>query len=149
MLTLGKSPDSPAAFLSYTAFSTVATSTTSLAGYNNVAKNQLAWAERTPPTSIGWLNLANYDAAACATYCNNTPGCLSMNIFFQRSPSLSPSLNASCPNPPSMTSIMCWIYSTAMTTADLVNTGQTRSQFQVVIAGKVYSYLLEQSRTQS
>jgi hypothetical protein len=85
---------------------------------------------------MGWLNLANYDVTGCGTYCNNTAGCLSFDIFYQRSPTLAPSFNSSCPNPPSMTSVMCWIYSTAMTTADLVNTGETRGQFQVVIAGE-------------
>lgn len=106
-----------------------------LPGYKLVAKNQKAWAERTAETSMGWLNLADYDAVACATYCNATAGCRSIDIFFQRSPTVAPSHNGSCPNPPSMTSVICWIYSTPMTAADLVNTGETRGQFQVVIAG--------------
>ncbi|ROV98079.1 hypothetical protein VMCG_07016 [Cytospora schulzeri] len=128
-------PDTPAAFLNFGGFANDAISTTNLAGYANVAYNQNAWAERTTTTSMGWLNLADYDVTACGTYCNNTAGCLSFDIFFQRSPTVAPSFNSSCPNPPSMTSVMCWIYSNPMTTADLVNTGETRGQFQVVIAG--------------
>ncbi|KUI54577.1 hypothetical protein VP1G_01878 [Cytospora mali] len=127
-------PDTASAFLAYGPFATNAAASTSVTGYNLVASNQQAFAETSPVTSLGWLNMASYNASTCGTYCTNTAGCQSFDIFYQRSPTVAPSFNTSCPNPSSMTSIMCWVYTTTMTTADLVNTGETRGQFQVVIA---------------
>ena len=131
------SPDTAAAFLAYSYFSSNASAATTVSGYTIAATNQNAWAETTTTTNMGWLNMPTYDVSACGTYCTNTLGCLAFDIFYQRSPTVAPSFNSSCPNPPSMTSIMCWIYSTAMTTADMINSGETRGQFQVVIAGEL------------
>lgn len=55
---------------------------------------------------------------------------------FQRSPTVAPSFDSSCPNPPSQCHIVCSLYNGTFTPADMTNTGQWRSQFQVVIAGK-------------
>ncbi|ROW16603.1 hypothetical protein VPNG_01446 [Cytospora leucostoma] len=129
------SPDTPAAFLAYSPFAANAIATTNIAGFTIEAINYQARAERTNVTTMGWLNLPNYDVTACSGYCTNTLGCLSFDVFYQRSPTIVPSYNTSCPDPPSMTSVICTIYSAALTTADMINTGETRGQFVVVIAG--------------
>lgn len=54
----------------------------------------------------------------------------------QRSPTVAPSSDNSCPNPPSQCHIVCLLYNGTFTPTDLINTGEWRGQFQVVIAGK-------------
>ncbi|KAK7710853.1 hypothetical protein SLS64_005758 [Diaporthe eres] len=53
-----------------------------------------------------------------------------------RSPTVAPSADNSCPNPPSQCHIVCLLYNGTFTIADFINTGEWRGQFQVVIAGK-------------
>lgn len=55
---------------------------------------------------------------------------------FQRSPTVAPSIDNSCPNLPSQCHIVCLLYNGTFTAADLIKTGEWRSQFQVVIAGE-------------
>ncbi|KAK7748727.1 hypothetical protein SLS53_000750 [Cytospora paraplurivora] len=129
------SPDTPAAFLANSVFSADAIATTTIAGYTIVAVDYHARAERANVTTMGWLNLPDYDVTSCSGYCTNTLGCLAFDVFYQRSPTIVPSYNTSCPDPPSMTSVICTIYSAALTTADMINTGETRGHFVVVIAG--------------
>lgn len=71
---------------------------------------------------------------------------LSQNIFAERDPSLNPTNNDStydpgyptvwgqnCPNPPSMTSFKCTLWGSNIDSSMATNTGQTDSQFQIVI----------------
>lgn len=58
---------------------------------------------------------------------------------FQRSPTLDPGDDESCPNPPSMTNIFCALYSTEIKASDLTWEGERRGQFDVVITGQSLS----------
>lgn len=56
---------------------------------------------------------------------------------YLRSPSLTPSYDSSCPNPPSWTTIVCSLWKNKLTKNDGVNGGELRGKgFQVVVAGK-------------
>lgn len=48
---------------------------------------------------------------------------------FQRSPTVAPSIDNSCPNLPCQCHIVCLLYNGTFTPADLIKTGEWRSQF--------------------
>lgn len=55
---------------------------------------------------------------------------------FLRSPSITPSLDTSCPNPASMTTIVCALWKNKLYPWDGINTGEIRGKnFTVIIAG--------------
>lgn len=57
-------------------------------------------------------------------------------LDFLRSPSITPSLDTSCPNPASMTTIVCALWKNKLYPWDGINTGEIRGKnFTVVIAG--------------
>ncbi|KAI7268903.1 hypothetical protein KC345_g7600 [Hortaea werneckii] len=69
----------------------------------------------------------------CANKCNAVTGCVAINIYFERDPTVEPA--AGCPNPTSTTNIKCVFWGGPVTKDNALNTGQYRNQFQVVIAG--------------
>lgn len=71
---------------------------------------------------------------ACAAACNKINGCISINIYFERDPTVNPD-SPICANPPSTTNIKCVFWGGPVTLSSATNTGQYRDQFQVVIAG--------------
>lgn len=82
---------------------------------------------------LGYTLLQSYDVAACAASCTNKKTCQGFNILFERNPSVSP--GADCPNPDGVAYIKCVLWGGPVTLDNLVNTGYTNQQFQVVIAG--------------
>lgn len=85
---------------------------------------------------LGFINLKTYDSAACAAQCNSVDGCIAVNLFFERDPSVDPGTgNSGCANPRSTTSIKCVMWGGPVNAANALNVGQLRNQFQVVIAG--------------
>ena len=53
---------------------------------------------------MGYTNLNSYNSTECASLCNAITGCIAINLYFERDPSLDPNA-VSCPNPPSITNI--------------------------------------------
>ncbi|KAI7774550.1 hypothetical protein LA080_008249 [Diaporthe eres] len=130
-------PDTAASFSNFPIYAAAATAPGSLVvpGYLLVASNQPAIAQKVTSFTMNWINLASYDVPGFANQCTNTVGCRSFDVYFQRSPTVAPSTDNSCPNPPSQCHIVCLLYNGTFTTADFINTGEWRGQFQVVIAG--------------
>lgn len=55
---------------------------------------------------------------------------------FLRSPTITPSTDTSCPNPTSMTTIVCALWKNKLYPWDGINTGEIRGKnFTVVVAG--------------
>lgn len=91
-------------------------------------------------TYMGLYTLNKYDPALCASYCDQATGCLGINLYFERDPSVNPA--DACPNPASMTNIKCTLWGSQVTAASANNEGQWRGPgdaqgqaFHVVIAG--------------
>lgn len=83
---------------------------------------------------MGYTLLPAYDANLCAQKCNAITGCNSINIYFERNPTLDPD-DPSCSNPPSTTNIKCVFWGGSVSAENALNTGQWRGDFEVVIAG--------------
>ena len=125
-------PDSASAFLSYSAFASAASAAPVPSGYVQEFVN--AKASNNAYGYMGYTTLTSYDVKACAAKCDAINGCISVNIYFERDPTVNP--GGSCPNnPPSTTTIKCVFWGGPVTADNAVNTGQYRSNFQVVIAG--------------
>lgn len=55
---------------------------------------------------------------------------------YLRSPTITPSMDTSCPNPSSMTTIVCALWKNKLYPWDGINTGEVRGKnFTVVVAG--------------
>ncbi|KAL2029338.1 hypothetical protein VTO58DRAFT_108530 [Aureobasidium pullulans] len=65
---------------------------------------------------MGYTLLPSYDVQSCASKCSAITGCNSVNIYFERDPTLDPNA-INCPNPASTINVKC------------------RNSFQVLIAG--------------
>jgi len=80
-----------------------------------------------------------YDTAYAAAQCNAMQGCESFNIYFERDPTVAPTV--ACPNPPSnynkygLFNVKVAYYSSILTAASATNVGQWQGKFQVAIAG--------------
>ncbi|KAF2150206.1 hypothetical protein K461DRAFT_201709, partial [Myriangium duriaei CBS 260.36] len=123
--------DTPAAFLNNAAFASIANNAPLPSGY--VQRFQNLNASNNAYGYMGYTTLDTYDTNLCASKCTAMKGCSSINIYFERDPSVEPA--AACPNPPSYTMIKCVFWGGPVTTANAVNNGQWRQNFQVVIAG--------------
>lgn len=85
---------------------------------------------------LGFTDLESYDVLGCAAQCNEINGCVSINIYFERDPSVDPGTgNNSCSDPASTTNIKCAFWGGPVDTANAVNAGQYQNEFEVVIAG--------------
>lgn len=82
---------------------------------------------------MGFTTLQTYDSQKCASLCDAMNGCMAVNIYFERDPSLDPGAN--CPNPASVTMIKCVFWGGPVSGGNANNVGQYRQNFQVVIAG--------------
>ncbi|KAI9783197.1 MAG: hypothetical protein M1839_004037 [Geoglossum umbratile] len=126
-------PDTPVAFLALADFPTLAESAVTPPGYTKSFSNlqgstgELGY--------MGLYTLTSYDVAKCAQKCNAAYPCQAFNIYFERDPTVDPSYDDTCPNPPSLTNIKCTLWGYPVFAETAKNTGQWRSQFQVVIAG--------------
>jgi hypothetical protein len=76
------------------------------------------------------------DTQTCANKCNAINGCMAINIYFERDPTVDPGNgNSGCANPASTTNIKCVFWGGPVTSDNALNAGQYRNQFQVVVAG--------------
>lgn len=82
---------------------------------------------------MGYITLDSYDTALCAANCTEKSECQSINIFFERSPTVSP--GEDCVNPFSTTVIKCAFWGSPVSEATATNTGYTEEAFKVVVAG--------------
>ncbi|KAI6819121.1 hypothetical protein KC340_g13678 [Hortaea werneckii] len=80
----------------------------------------------------GIHNSTSYNTQQLANKCNAITGCVAINIYFERDPSVEPA--AGCPNPASTTNIKCVFWGGPVTKDNALNAGHYRNQFQVVIA---------------
>ncbi|KAJ9657908.1 hypothetical protein H2201_008017 [Coniosporium apollinis] len=93
---------------------------------------------------LGYDVVEVYDPSVCAAKCNSKVGCIGFNIFFERDPTLDPGVT--CENPPAFTNVKCTYWGGPTSPETAVNKGQTRSKFEVVIAGSNgYTTLKSQS----
>jgi hypothetical protein len=126
-------PDTPAAFLADGDFTSYANSAVTPPGYTQSFSNLQG-----STGSLGYMGLYtldSYDVAKCAAKCNAAYPCQAFNIYFERDPTVDPSYDDTCPNPPSLTNIKCTLWGYPVYAKTATNTGQWRSQFQVVITG--------------
>lgn len=124
-------PDTASAFLAYASFSSLASAAPTPSGYVNTFTNLQG--SSGAYGYMGLTTLATYDPALCASKCNAITGCVGINIYFERDPSVDP--GTGCQNPPSTTVIKCTFWGGYVAAENAVNTGQWRNQFQIVIAG--------------
>ena len=125
-------PDSADTFLAYQPFHDTASSAATPDGWVSVF-NDLS---RTVKSTMGYLgsdSLDSYDSSVCTARCNDKDGCQSVNLFFERDPTLNPSED--CANPPSTTVIKCVYWGIKITVDDATNDGQYRNDFHVVQTG--------------
>lgn len=125
------SPDTASAFLADAYFSSVAAGAPTPSGYTNTFSSQQA--SNNAYGYLGYTTLQSYDPVGCAAKCNKINGCMGINIYFERDPTVNP--GSGCDNPPSTTNIKCVFWGGEVSSDSLSNTGQWRDQFQVVIAG--------------
>ncbi|KAK5707657.1 hypothetical protein LTR97_000195 [Elasticomyces elasticus] len=124
--------DTAEVFSANTAFSEAANSAAAPAGYSVAYTNQAGSSEGVYGY-MGYSVLDTYDTATCAARCNGIVGCSSVNIYFERDPSVDPT--ATCTNPASQTVIKCVYYGGPISAQSATNVGQWRYDFHVVIAG--------------
>ncbi|KAH8778413.1 hypothetical protein F5883DRAFT_638920 [Diaporthe sp. PMI_573] len=133
-------PDTPAAFSAYAPFKANATAPgVSNSSFLISVVNDNDAFEYSGNTYLGWINQPMYSPWNCQQACNalNATGvkCNSYNTFYLRSPTVTPSTDSSCPNPTSMTTIVCALWKNKLYPWDGINTGELRGKnFTVVIA---------------
>ncbi|KAG8629525.1 hypothetical protein KVT40_003390 [Elsinoe batatas] len=120
------------AFLRDTNLINSASSVSTIDGFTTIFSGLLGVAQK-PLYYMFYTDMSSYNATACGEICKNTNGCRSFNMYFERSPSLAPA--SSCPNPNAYTAVRCAFYSTFIKATDVVNSGQWRQDFGVVITG--------------
>jgi hypothetical protein len=125
------SPDTASAFMALSAFAATASAAPVPSGYTQTFKNLQGSSQAYG--YMGFTLLDSYDTETCAAKCNSITGCVGINVYFERDPSLEP--GDGCNNPPSTTAIKCVFWGGYLSAAGATNTGQWRSGFQVIIAG--------------
>ncbi|CAD0097303.1 unnamed protein product [Aureobasidium mustum] len=127
------SPDTPDAFLADPYYSSVANSAAAApTGYSTSFTNLTA--SNNALGYLGYSLMNTYDPSVCASRCDKIDGCQSINVYFERDPSVDPN-DSSCSNPTSYTQIKCVYWGGPVTASNAVNNGQWRNNFRVVIAG--------------
>ncbi|KAI6909135.1 hypothetical protein KC318_g4057 [Hortaea werneckii] len=124
--------DTAEAFLDNEEYDDAANSATIPAGYYQAYADKQGSSEGVYGY-MGYSVLDTYDVAQCSERCNAIQGCMSINIYFERDPSVDPT--ATCTNPPSEEVIKCVYWGGPVTEASATNVGQYRRDFHVVIAG--------------
>jgi hypothetical protein len=103
-------------------------------GYYQTFKNlQGASNAMNPLGSIVVNTTKGYDTNFCSSKCNAQPGCLAFNIFFERSPTLTPGRNF--PKPPAFANIKCSLWGAAIDSKTATNRGSKTNQFNSAVAG--------------
>ncbi|KAI4848522.1 hypothetical protein E4T44_03884 [Aureobasidium sp. EXF-8845] len=124
--------DDAASFVANAVYANAANSAAVPSGYSQTFKNLNASSQAYG--YMGFTNLREYNPQTCATKCNAIKGCMGINIYFERDPSLAPDANQ-CPNPASLTQIKCVYWGGPVTVANTKNFGTKSADFQIVAAG--------------
>lgn len=124
-------PDTPKAFSNYPEFAVRALTARHPPSYRSTYKNLNA--SMVGNSYLGMETFAKYDVKACAKHCDMKDLCTGFNIFVERDPSQNPS--SQCTNPHSITNYKCTFWGSEVNRKSATNYGQTRREFQVVIAG--------------
>ncbi|KAH0344482.1 hypothetical protein KCU83_g8329, partial [Aureobasidium melanogenum] len=131
-ISYNSSPDTPAAFAADPYYMDQSLSAKTPSGFTETFQNLTA--SNSADNYMGYTLLSSYDVSACASDCSAISGCNSVNIYFERDPSVNPD-SPNCANPNSTINIKCVFWGGAVTAANANNFGQWRDQFQVLIAG--------------
>jgi len=75
---------------------------------------------------MGFTTLQTYDTQACASKCDKMNGCMAVNVYFERDPSVDPGTN--CPDPSSVTMIKCVFWGGPVMSANANNQGQCKQR---------------------
>ncbi|KAI6859743.1 hypothetical protein KC338_g6217 [Hortaea werneckii] len=128
---LTRNPDTAAAFHDNDHYAQAAKAAKAPAGYKEAFNNLQSSVEM-----IGYHGLrtiGEYDPELCAEHCKKDEGCVSFNMYFERSPSYATS--DTCRDPPSTTYIKCTFYGFPISAEASTNKQQHRHDFDVVRAG--------------
>lgn len=125
-------PDTAAAFAADPYYGNQAVAAGTPSGYVQSFVNLTA--SNSADQYLGFTLLTSYDVATCANKCTAINGCNSVNIYFERDPTVNPD-NAACANPSSTVNIKCVFWGGAVAAANANNFGQWRDNFQVLVAG--------------
>jgi hypothetical protein len=90
-------------------------------------------ASSTASEFLGYIPLESYDSNVCAANCTKITGCTSVNIFFERDPTLT--VGPDCPSPASSTMIKCAFWGGSVSKDNTKNAGYIDNNFVVAIAG--------------
>ncbi|KAG9852007.1 hypothetical protein KCU98_g3623, partial [Aureobasidium melanogenum] len=131
-ISYNSSPDTPAAFAADPYYVDQSLNAPGPNGFLETFKNLTA--SNSADNYMGYTLLSSYDVIACASDCSAITGCNSVNIYFERDPSVNPD-SPNCANPNSTINIKCVFWGGAVTAANANNFGQWRDEFQVLIAG--------------
>jgi hypothetical protein len=123
--------DTAFAFLNYTDLESFANNAKIPLGYHLAFQN--LHASSTASDFLGYIPLDSYDSNACAANCTKITGCTSVNIFFERDPTLT--VGPDCPNPASSTMIKCAFWGGPVSKDNTKNAGYIDNDFVVAIAG--------------
>ncbi|MCJ1312055.1 hypothetical protein MMC25_005729 [Agyrium rufum] len=125
-------PDTVSAFLADPDLQATATNAPTPGGYTQVFSNLQG--SLSASMYMGLYTLTSFDTVSCALYCDQAAGCVAINMYIERDPSVDPNAQ-DCPNPPSITNFKCTLWGAPISAGEATNTGQWRDSFQVVITG--------------
>ncbi|OBW64693.1 MAG: Serine/threonine-protein phosphatase [Aureobasidium pullulans] len=131
-ITHQSSPDTPAGFVADPYYAQAANNAAAPAGYTAMFTNLNA--SNSANQYMGYTLLPSYDVQSCASKCSAITGCNSVNIYFERDPTLDPNA-INCPNPASTINVKCVFWGDVVGLVNANNYGQWRNSFQVLIAG--------------
>jgi hypothetical protein len=96
-------PDTAAAFAADTYYGLKAVAAGTPTGYVQTMSNLTA--SNSADQYMGFTLLQSYDVVSCVNQCNAISGCNSVNIYFERDPTINPDSSACPQNPPSTINI--------------------------------------------
>jgi hypothetical protein len=132
-ISYNSAPDTAAAFAADSYYGLKAAAAAAPAGYVQTMSNLNA--SNSADKYMGFTLLKSYDVASCVNQCSSISGCNSVNIYFERDPTINPDSSTCSQNPPSTINIKCVFWGGAVVPANANNFGQWRANFQVLIAG--------------
>ncbi|MCJ1476319.1 hypothetical protein MMC13_004985 [Lambiella insularis] len=124
-------PDSPAGFQADQDYSTIALNAPVPVGYTQSFSNLAGSISENG--YLGLYTLTKFDTIKCQELCDAAAGCVAINMYIERDPSVNPA--AACPNPTSTINFKCTLWGNQVSSTAATNTGQWRTQYQVLIAG--------------
>lgn len=125
-------PNTPNGFLiDSSLFNKSKAASTYPAGYSTAFTN--AYGSIVASNYLGFYPLSAYDPSACANICNGVAACQAFNIYYERTPSLTP--GTSCRNPSAASEVRCTLYGSKLDVSQTTNVGSWRFDFMVVVQG--------------